>query len=320
MAFPTLGSFPVAAGWPDRHGLQIATIWSKQVAALFREKTILSSISTSKYEGEIKNKGDNLIIPKEMDVTIREYVEGQPLVYENPEGETITLTVDKADYWGVKRGIVEKSMMYMDWMPKWAVTAADKLKIRVDRRVLAWLPAQVSALNQGIVAGKDSASVNLGAIGATVGITKLNAVDVIAVCEQVLDEQNALDVGRYIVIPPPFNTRLVTSELKNVYVTGDSQSPLRNGRLGDILKFQVLKSNLMSHAPDGSGVEAWNVLFGWSEALAFAQTITETNVIENAESFFGSLMRGLQVYGYKVTNPELIGNLYCNFEGAVVGS
>jgi len=290
------------------------------MAALFREQTILSSISTSKYQGEIKNQGDNLIIPKEMDVTIRPYVIGQPLVYENPVGDTITLTVDKADYWAVKREIVEASMMNMDYVPKWMATAAEKLKIRIDRRVLAWLPAQVSALNSGITAGKDSASVNLGVAGAPLGITKTNSVDIIAECEQVLDEQNCPDRGRYIVIPPPFNTRLVTSELKNVYVTGDSQSPLRNGRIGDILKFTVLKSNLMSHAADGSGVDAWNVVFGWSEALAFAQTITETNTIDKAETFFGSLMRGLQVYGYQVTNPELIGNLYCNFEGTVVGT
>lgn len=320
MSFPTLGTFPVSAGWPQRHGVEIATLWSKQLAAKFWPLTILSSISTSKYEGEIKNQGDNLIIRKEADIEIHELVEGQPLRYQNPTSDTITLTVDQADYWGIKEGDIERSMMDLDWTPKWMSTAATKLKIRVDRKVLAWMPAQVHAYNQGIVAGKESASINMGAAGAPVEVTKLNSVDVIAECEQVLDEQDVPDEGRYIIIPPPMKTRIVTSELKDASLTGDAQSPLRNGLVGDILKFKCYKSNLLSHAQDSvAGVDAWNVLFGWSEALAFAQTVTNTETLRSAE-FFGNLIRGMQVYGYKVTNAEALGNLYCNFAGTAVAS
>ena len=115
----------------------------------------------------------------------------------------------------------------------------------------------------------------------------------------------------FIVIPPAFATRLKTSDLRAVSVTGDAKSPLRNGALGSLDRFLVLQSNLLSHAIDGQ-VDAYNVVFGWNQALAFASTITKTEKIRS-ETFFGNLTRGLVVYGYQVINPEALGLLYCDF-------
>ena len=93
-----------------------------------------------------------------------------------------------------------------------------------------------------------------------------------------------------------------------MYITGDSASPIRNGLVGSIDRFTIYSSNLLSSVAD-SGHSCTNMLFGHKSALTFASQLVENQLIDNPQDF-GKLMRGLQVYGYKVVKKQSIGRLY----------
>jgi hypothetical protein len=125
---------------------------------------------------------------------------------------------------------------------------------------------------------------------------------------QVLDEQDVPETGRWLVIPSWMAALIKNSDLKQAYLTGDSQSPLRNGKLGMIDRFTLYVSNNLPYATDlgsdsstgGTGtaadVRGWNILAGTRDAISFASQMTNVETIR-AQSTFGNIVRGLNVYG-----------------------
>jgi hypothetical protein len=90
------------------------------------------------------------------------------------------------------------------------------------------------------------------------------------------------------------------SDLKDASLTGDSQTPLRNGRLGMIDRFTLY----VSHNLYLNGSE-YNLIAGHKMGFTFASQMTEMQTLQ-AESTFGKIIRGLQVFGYKVVKPEAL--------------
>lgn len=307
-AYAQFTPFPTASQYPQRSGIEIPQIWSKQIAAKFYNKTVLSSISTTKWEGEIRKEGDNVAIRIRPTMQVRRLVKNQPLKYDNPQATVVTLPVNKGLYWATQLDDVDKQQFDIDWQPLWHEDAAQALKESIDTEVLAFLPSNVGAHCAGANAGT-SGTVNLGTLVAPVKITKTTACDIVVDCGQVCDEMNIPEEGRYIILPPPFMTRLKTGELKAVSTTGDAKSPLRNGLVGNLDKFSVFASNLLHHQVQGAN-DVYQVVFGWSGALAFASTINNTESLRATE-FFGDLIRGKQIYGYEVVNEDAVCCLHC---------
>ena len=101
---------------------------------------------------------------------------------------------------------------------------------------------------------------------------------------------------------------LLKSDLRNASITGDQTSPLRNGRLGEIDRFTIYTSNLLPTAVEGANT-AYHIFAGHTHALTFASQLTELETLR-VESTFGTVMRGLQVYGHKVIDGTFIADAY----------
>jgi hypothetical protein len=82
---------------------------------------------------------------------------------------------------------------------------------------------------------------------------------------------------------------------------------MRNGRVGMIDRFTVYMSH---NLVESSG--KFNVIAGHKRGLTFASQLTNMENLR-AESTFGTLIRGLQVYGYKVVKPECISTAVISF-------
>ena len=95
-------------------------------------------------------------------------------------------------------------------------------------------------------------SVNLGVKGTALSVVGRNPgagdvelLDVLLRIGQVLDEQNIPEEGRWVVMPAWAGRMIKQSELRQAYLSGDSVSMLRNGRLGMVDRFTVYISNLL---------------------------------------------------------------------------
>jgi len=124
----------------------------------------------------------------------------------------------------------------------------------------------------------------------------------------VLDEQNIPEEGRWIVMSAAAGRYIKQSELRQVYVSGDGTSMLRNGRLGMVDRFTIYISNLLPNSTtDATNFAAGEtpVYAGHAHGLTFASQISKVETLRS-ELTFGQILRGLQVYGYQVVDPTAL--------------
>ena len=303
-------AYPVSAGNPQYSGSWIPAIWSTKVNVKFYDACVTAAISNTDWEGEIRDKGGEVNIRQIPTITVRDYEKGQDLVYEHPESDNVVLPINYGHYWGVYVDEVDKVQADIDWISKFSQDAAEQMKIKVDTNVLGTVYADAASTNKGLTAGKRSASLNLGVTGTPLAIDKANVLDVLVDCGTALDENNVPEMDRWIILPPTLVGAIKKSDLKDASLAGDGTSIMRNGRVGMIDRFTVYSSNLLSIVSDG-GHNCYNMLFGHSKGLAFASQIPQGKITRlPSERSFGEVIRGLCVYGFKVTYPAAIGHLY----------
>lgn len=306
-------SFPVAGGRPNYSGNFIPEIWSGKLIENFYDATVLAAISNTDYEGEIRNMGDTVNIRTTPEITIRDYVKGQTLTVENPDKPKLQLVIDKGEYFACVEDDVDKVQSDINLMDTWSKDASERMKIKIDQRVLTDLLPDIAAANKGATAGEQSASFNLGTTGAPLTVSKDGAggttsvVDLIVDMGTVLDEANVPEADRFLVIPAKMAGLIKKSELKDASLTGDGTSVVRNGRLGMIDRFTLYVSHNL-FVDSGK----YSLIAGHKMGFTFASQMTEMESLR-AESTFGNIIRGLQVYGYKVVKPEALSQAVIQF-------
>jgi hypothetical protein len=293
--------FPVAQGRPNYSGNFIPEIWSGKLIENFYDATVLAAIANTDYEGEIKSMGDTVNIRTTPEITIKTYVKGQTLQVENPDKPKLQLVIDKGEYFACIEDDVDKVQSDINLMDTWSKDASEKMKIKIDQRVLTDMLVDVAAINKGATAGRISGNINLGTTGAPVAVSKSTVTDYIVDIGTVLDEANCPEGNRFIIIPAKMAGLIKKSELKDASLAGDGTSILRNGRLGMIDRFTVY----MSHNIKVDSGGKFNLIAGHKMGFTFASQMTEMETIRS-ESTFGNIIRGLQVYGYKVVKPEAL--------------
>ncbi len=304
--------YPVALGHPNYSqsgaSMFIPELWSGKILVKFYASTVFGEIANTDYEGEIKNYGDKVVIRTTPDITINDYVVGQNLNYQRPESPATDLLIDKGKYFAFSCDDVIKKQSDIALMDDWSEDAGQQMKISIDAQVLATIRNDANAQNMGVAAGVDG-DFNLGAAGAPVQLTKDNILDYFVDMGTILDDWNIPDSNRWIVITPRIAGLIKKSDLKDASMTGDGESLMRNGRLGRIDRWTLYSSNNVYKEVDGEKV-CYHVLFGHKSALTFASQMTKMETLR-AESTFGDLVRGLNVYGFKVIKPISMGKLYC---------
>jgi len=294
-------ALPVAAGHPQLSGITIPNaIWSGKLLVKFYEATVLGEIANTEYEGEIANQGDKVIIRTTPTITIRDYSKGGNLQTERPEPDTKELTIDKGKYWQFVADDVDKFQSDYSYIDDWTRDASEQLKITIDTQVLGSIYADAATGNYGLTAGVVSSAYNLGTSGSPYTLDKTNILDYIVNLGSVLDEQNVPESDRWLILPVWACGMIKQSDLKDASLSGDATSIIRNGRIGMIDRFMIYRSNLLNVS--GSNTD---IIAGHKSGLTFASQMLNSETLR-AESTFGTLVRGLQVYGFAVIKGESI--------------
>lgn len=283
----------------------IPEIWSGKVIEKFYDATVIAAISNTDYEGEIRNQGDKVIIRTKPTLSIRAYQADQAITLDRPSSNVVELLIDQGRYFATILDDVMEVQSDLNMMNLWSDDASEQMKIEVDKWVLSNIVGDIAAANVGATAGRISGNIALGVTGTPLVVvprtptgTDVEIVDLIVRLGQVLDEQNIPETGRWIVAPSWVCSTIKRSELRDASLTGDSVTMLRNGRLGMIDRFTIYMSN---HLP-GTGTAGESVvLAGHSHGLTFASQLSKIETLR-AESTFGTILRGLQVFGAKVVD------------------
>lgn len=300
---PYLGSVPS----PAYSGTFIPEIWSGKLIEKFYASTVLAAISNTDYEGEIKSHGDKVKIRTKPTLTIRDYSAEQALLVERPSSNIVELLIDKGKYFNTVLDDVMEVQSDINQMSIWSDDAGEQMKITIDRMVLLDLLGKPVAANRGATAGAISGNINLGVTGSPGAVVAKNPgagdieiIEMLVRMGLVLDEQNIPETGRWVVLPTWVASMIKRSELRDASLTGDGASVLRNGRLGMVDRFTIYSSNLLPAGVSGGLAAGEFAAFaGHAHGLTFASQMTKMETLRS-ESTFGTLMRGLQVFGWKV--------------------
>lgn len=302
--------FPVSSGssYPQFSGNFIPEIWSGKLIENFYDATVLAAISNTDYEGEIKRYGDVVNIRTTPEITIRNYEKAATLTVETPDKPKIQLLIDKGKYFACIEDDVDKIQADIGLMDAWAKDASERMKIEIDKDVLENILPDIAATNAGNTAGAISGDIDLGSTTTPLQITSANVVDFIVDIGTVLDEANVPEQNRFLVIPAKMAGLIKKSDLKDASLTGDGTSILRNGRLGMIDRFTIYISHNLHRdtvTVGGNTETIFYLIAGHKMGLTFASQMTNMESLR-AESTFGTIIRGLQVYGYKVIKGEAL--------------
>jgi len=263
----------------------IPEVFSKLLQAKFYSKSILPEISNTDYEGEISGQGDKVIIRTVPAVTINDYA--GTITTQELATAKVEMLIDKAKYYSFKVDDVLAALADINMLEGASTDASEGMRIAVETEVLA-----------GAVTGAAT-------IGAQTDVTNANILENILLMSKRLDELNIPEEGRFIVLSPEYISMLKQSELRQAYITGDATSPLRNGKVGMVDRFNVFQSNMVYKPAAGGDAGYTHVLAGHPKALSFASQFTNTETVR-MESTFGDQVRGLKVYGSKVVTPNAL--------------
>ena len=293
----------------------IPEIWSGKLVEKFYASTVLAAISNTDYEGEIKNKGDRVKIRTKPTISIHNYDSDGLLGLDRPTGGTVELYIGNGKYFSLILDDVMEIQSDLNVLSMWSDDAAQQLKITIDTDVLTGMVGNMVAANQGLTAGAITGNINLGVQGTPLsvvsknpGVGDIELLDVLMRMGQVLDEQNIPEIGRWVVMPSWAGRMIKQSELRQAYLSGDSVSMLRNGRLGMVDRFTIYISNLLpNNSTDSAQFNAgeWPIFAGHAHGLTFASQISKVETLRS-ELTFGQILRGLQVYGYQIVDGKAL--------------
>jgi hypothetical protein len=322
--FPVTGSGAFDTN-PSYSGAFIPTLWSGKLLAKFYQNTMLSEVTNTDYEGELKNQGDTVRIRLAPSISISDYTVGQNLSYEVPTPIFQDMQVNKGKYFGVQVNDVLAYQSDMNLMNMFTEDAAKQLKIAIENEVFfnSFVTEGPAAANEGATAGAISAAYNLGTDTAPIDqATPENVLKAILRMSTVLDEQNVPEDGRFLILSPYDRHLLMQSSIAQAYFTGDQSSTIRTGKIGMLDRFSVYVSNLLPKGEAGKALVAGlsatstggsvsnakarrTMIAGTKAATSFAMTINKTEPLRN-QTDFGDIVRGLAVYGRKVVKPQAL--------------
>lgn len=322
--FPVTGSGAFDTN-PSYSGAFIPTLWSGKLLAKFYQNTILSEVTNTDYEGELKNQGDTVRIRLAPSISISDYTVGQSLSYEVPTPIFQDMQINKGKYFGVQVNDVLAYQSDIALMNMFTEDAAKQLKIAIENEVFfnSFVTQGPDSANQGATAGKISAAYNLGTDTTPIDqSTPENVLKAILRMSTTLDEQNVPEDGRFLILSPYDRHLLMQSSIAQAYFTGDQSSTIRTGKIGMLDRFSVYVSNLLPHGEAGKALVAGlsatstggavtnakarrTMIAGTKHAVSFAMTVNKTEPLRN-QTDFGDIVRGLAVYGRKVVKPQAL--------------
>ena len=109
---------------------------------------------------------------------------------------------------------------------------------------------------------------------------------------------------------PPEAYALLLQDARFTSVQGVAQGVITNGLVGRVAGFDIYMSNNV--VKTSAGTPVYSITAQISDATTYAEQIIKTEALR-PEASFSDAVRGLHVYGAKVTRPEEIATLFATF-------
>ena len=261
------------------------TVWAGTILANLRKAHVAANVVNRDYQGEITAFGEKVKINNIQAITSKAYTPNNNIATPDTlVGADQFLNIDQARYVNFQVDDVDAAQQNPKVMGEAMMEAAHSLADDSDAYILS-LHTQVDPANF------------IGTQVAPVVLTKDNIYNNFVEAAKILDESNVPRGMRWVVVSPWVHAILVQSpEFIRSTQLGDSTVVL--GMVGQIAGFRVFLSNNVDSEYGES-----DVMFGYPGALTFAEQILNMEAYR-PEARFADAVKGLYVYGAKVTRPK----------------
>lgn len=255
----------------------IEKIISAEILRTNEDNLLANTVCNTEFVGDIKNRGDSVTFIGLNDPTVYDY-EGS-ITYEDIDDSSLTLLIDQDKAFSFKVKDIEALRSSIGLEDSQTKRASYMLKNEVDSYVF-------SLYNDA------------GTVMDAVAATPENVLETVAAMKQKLEEANVPDGRTWIVVPPFIKTKLMLAGIKFQINNGVNGT----GAVGftDELGCDIYVSNQLAKDESGNTL----MLAGSYSAIAYAEQVLETQVLDRLENSFDKAVRGRLVFGAKVIKPD----------------
>jgi len=274
----------------------VPEIWANQIFDTLKKNLVFGNLANTDYEGDIKAAGDTVRINEIGDITINAYVKNSTTaitVQELTDAQQ-TLYIDRPRYFAFKVDDVDKAQT----KPKLLAAAQDRAAYNLKDDVDTFIAQSISS--GGFFTGADSTQ--LGSTVTALSVTSTLVITAFSWFDRIMNQNNVPTSGRWIVLSPAIAQQLVMArviaETANTRVMeGGVQS------VGNFYGFDIYVSN--SVYTTGPASSQNHIIAGHKIGMTFASQLSQVEAYRDPNSF-SDVVRGLLLYGFKVTRPGCI--------------
>lgn len=277
----------------------IPELWSARLLYALDKAHVATNLVNREYQGIISNQGDTVHINSIGAITVKDYTKNADIA--DPDALTTTeqtLVIDQCKYFNFQVDDVDNVQ-----------AAGDLVDTAMSRAAYSLADVADAYLLKTIAAGAASGN-TVGAASAPIALTAANVYENIVKLRTKLDKANVPNTGRTIVVPPEVYALLLMDDRFAKSDAAAGQSALLNGEVGRVAGFTVYMSN---NVRTGTGTDTgktpyFEITAQVSTATTYAEQIIKTEAYR-LEKRFADAVKGLHVYGAKVTDGSQIAKL-----------
>lgn len=277
----------------------ISQLWSARLLYALDKAHVATNLVNREYQGIIANQGDTVHINSIGAITVKDYTKNDDIA--DPDALTTTeqtLVIDQCKYFNFQVDDVDNVQ-----------AAGDLIDTAMGRAAYSLADVADAYLLKTIAAGAASGN-TVGAASAPIALTAANVYENIVKLRTKLDKANVPNPGRTIVVPPEVYALLLMDDRFAKSDAASGQSALLNGEVGRVAGFTVYMSN---NVRTGTGTDTgktpyFEITAQVSTATTYAEQIIKTEAYR-LEKRFADAVKGLHVYGAKVTDGSQIAKL-----------
>jgi hypothetical protein len=322
----------------------VPEIWTGRLIANLQAKTIMPSLCTREFEGDIKGAGDTVWVHGVGRVATHDYLVNDTVVdYQNATDGKVGIMVEKSKYWAFRVEDIEQTQSKPAYVNEYTKEAAFALAKDVDRYLYQkFLAASTEAVNPiGLAGGGD-----LGLMAG--GDNFYNSLVDLGIAQ---DDALAPDEGRFVIVPT-FAEGFIRKDARFIANGQDAGNAMKLAKksLGTMAGFEIItmprgyfatevhagdEVNLSDKAhrnkdaafaqvgameASSSTTEAddFRCIAGVRGAMAYVEQLAKTEKLR-LEGSFADAVRGLLLYGGGTIKPNLIWQFSLDDPKNVVG-
>ncbi len=279
----------------------IPAVWSAQLLTALEKNLVYANLCNRDYEGEIREYGDQVKINSLGRVTVGPYTKNTDIA----AAETLTdaqriLEINQSKYFNFQIDDVDRAQQKPKVMQAAMAEAAYSLADVADQYI-AGLYTEISGTN---TIGSDASPIS---IAVAAGQSTAAAYEKLVDLAVKLDEANVSRASRWVVLPPWYHGILLKDSRFISAGTLKTDEVLANGFVGRAAGFDIYTSN---NVPNTSNA-LYKVIAGYSGAWSYAEQIAEVEAYR-PERRFADAVKGLHLYGAKVTRPLGLALMICS--------